>query len=224
MHRQDCVEPWRNIWATCESSCAATPPQKLLDPFSPVVSWSALAHLLIRRLSRSCTRLSRRNTVDLCPRTLPSAWLRSLDGIFGELSSCSRPPKCKGTSYSCIILSSVCFILSGKLLTLRTKILTFPLTTTISHPFKEDQEIPRMDWEDFIRTVRVQILKAQTPESYVAQLQRSFYFIAHLWKPYPDILLKETNFSLFFITKIGCRRSVGRCTNLSTIALNPLRS
>jgi hypothetical protein len=40
-----------------------------------------------------------------------------------------------------------------------------------SHPFKEDQEIPRMDWEDFIRIIRVQIMKAQTPESYVeAQL------------------------------------------------------
>lgn len=47
---------------------------------------------------------------------------------------------------------------------------------TVSHPFKEDQEIPRMDWEDFIRTVRVQILKTQTPESYVTP---SFHIIRH---------------------------------------------
>jgi hypothetical protein len=41
------------------------------------------------------------------------------------------------------------------------------LLFTISHPFKDNQEIPRMDWEDFIRQVMITILKTQSPEQYV---------------------------------------------------------
>ncbi|GJJ73218.1 replication factor C subunit 3/5 [Entomortierella parvispora] len=48
---------------------------------------------------------------------------------------------------------------------LRRAILMLETAKVQCHPFKDNQEIPRMDWEDFVRQVMHQILKAQNPES-----------------------------------------------------------
>ncbi|KAG0318855.1 Replication factor C (RF-C) subunit [Linnemannia gamsii] len=66
---------------------------------------------------------------------------------------------------------------------LRRALLMLETAKVQSHPFKEDQEIPRMDWEDFIRTVRVQILKTQTPESLQAVRGQMYELINHCIDP-----------------------------------------
>ncbi|KAG0255510.1 Replication factor C (RF-C) subunit [Mortierella polycephala] len=48
---------------------------------------------------------------------------------------------------------------------LRRALLMLETAKVQCHPFKENQEIPRMDWEEFIRVVMAQVLRMQNPES-----------------------------------------------------------
>ncbi|KAG0379893.1 MAG: P-loop containing nucleoside triphosphate hydrolase protein [Linnemannia gamsii] len=66
---------------------------------------------------------------------------------------------------------------------LRRALLMLETAKVQCHPFKDDQEIPRMDWEDFIRTVRVQILKTQTPESLQQVRGQLYELINHCIEP-----------------------------------------
>ncbi|KAF9125028.1 Replication factor C (RF-C) subunit [Mortierella sp. 14UC] len=66
---------------------------------------------------------------------------------------------------------------------LRRALLMLETAKVQCHPFKDDQEIPRMDWEDFIRTVRVQIMKAQTPESLQHVRGQLYELINHCIEP-----------------------------------------
>ncbi|KAG0270312.1 Replication factor C (RF-C) subunit [Linnemannia exigua] len=66
---------------------------------------------------------------------------------------------------------------------LRRALLMLETAKVQCHPFKDDQEIPRMDWEDFIRTVRVQILRTQTPESLQQVRGQLYELINHCIEP-----------------------------------------
>ncbi|KAF9932462.1 Replication factor C (RF-C) subunit [Linnemannia zychae] len=66
---------------------------------------------------------------------------------------------------------------------LRRALLMLETAKVQCHPFKDDQEVPRMDWEDFIRTVRVQVLKMQTPESLQIVRGMMYELINHCIEP-----------------------------------------
>ncbi|KAF9900518.1 Replication factor C (RF-C) subunit, partial [Lobosporangium transversale] len=47
---------------------------------------------------------------------------------------------------------------------LRRAILMLETAKVQCHPFKDNQEVPRMDWEDFVRGIMIDIMRTQSPE------------------------------------------------------------
>ncbi|KAF9337736.1 Replication factor C (RF-C) subunit [Podila minutissima] len=66
---------------------------------------------------------------------------------------------------------------------LRRAILMLETAKVQCHPFKDDQPIPHMDWEDFITLTVNQILKAQNPESLLDVRGRMYELINHCIDP-----------------------------------------
>lgn len=97
-----------------------------------------------------------------------------------------------------------------------------PSSTLFSHPFKDDQPIPHMDWEDFITLTVNQILKAQNPESYVSyplgtkQEQGVILGFGHALT-----LTGPFFFMCFMDLSIGYWMCEEECTSLSTTASIP---